>query len=237
MKRILSLADGGEFPPTSEALDDPNGLLAVGGDLSVNRLLAAYSRGIFPWYEQPQPVLWWSPDPRSVLLPEELHISRSLKKTLRKNQLSLSVDTCFADVMAACGELRMDGPGTWIGDDMLRAYCQLHHLGHAHSVEVFTDKGELVGGLYGIAIGRAFFGESMFSTVSDASKVAMVGLVNILKRGNFGLIDCQLESEHLNSLGAKNVSRLDFEHRLDHTVRDKANVGIWTLPTTCGALL
>lgn len=237
MRAICQLHTGDSFPPTSDALDYPNGLLAVGGDLTPARLLDAYSKGIFPWYEEPQPVLWWTPDPRSVLLPDKLHVSRSLRKTLRRNQFRLSVDTCFEQVMRNCAQLRCDGLGTWIGDDMLAAYCDLHHIGHAHSVEVFSAEGELVGGLYGIAIGRAYFGESMFSQVTDASKVALVALFDILKRGDFGLIDCQVESEHLNSLGAENISRLDFELLLAQTTDIDHDPGIWRLPATCGELL
>ena len=226
-----------EFPPSSRALDHPNGLLAYGGELSTERLLAAYRRGIFPWYEEPQPVLWWTPDPRSVLFPEKLHISRSLHKTLRRDRLQLAVDSRFEQVMRHCAQLRGDGLGTWIGDDMLAAYCDLHHIGHAHSVEILDGDGQLVGGLYGIAVGRAFFGESMFSEVQDASKVALVALLNILERGGFKLIDCQVESEHLNSLGAENISRLDFERMLAHTIDIDHDPGIWRLPATCGELL
>ncbi|GHD20740.1 leucyl/phenylalanyl-tRNA--protein transferase [Halioglobus japonicus] len=237
MRAISQLADNEPFPPTGEALDYPNGLLAVGGDLSPRRLLEAYRHGIFPWYEEPQPVLWWTPDPRSVLLPGQLHISRSLRKTLRRNRFRLSVDLHFESVMRHCAQLRGDGLGTWIGDNMLAAYCDLHHIGHAHSVEVYNPAGELVGGLYGIAIGRAYFGESMFSLEADASKVALVGLVNILTRGGFELIDCQVESEHLNSLGAFNMPRLDFEQRLRDTIDVAHDPEIWRLPATCGELL
>ena len=237
MRAIRQLHRDDEFPPTAEALDYPNGLLAVGGDLSPARLIAAYRRGIFPWYEEPQPVLWWTPDPRSVLFPDKLHISRSLRKTLRRNQFRLSVDRRFEQVMRLCAQLRGDGLGTWIGEDMLDAYCDLHHIGSAHSVEVWNDAGELAGGLYGSAMGRVFFGESMFSEETDASKVALVALVDILKRGEFALIDCQVESEHLNSLGAENIPRLDFEQRLDHTIDVEHTPEIWRLPAHCGELL
>ena len=237
MRAIQQLHPGDPFPPTSEALDYPNGLLAVGGDLSPRRLIEAYTQGIFPWYEDPQPVLWWTPDPRSVLFPGELHISRSLRKTLRKNRFRLSVDRHFEKVMRQCAQLRGDGLGTWIGDDMLDAYCDLHHIGHAHSVEVYNEDGQLVGGLYGIALGRAYFGESMFSEETDASKVALVGLVDILTRGGFQVIDCQVESEHLNSLGARNISRLDFEALLAQTIDNAHDQDIWQLPGTCGELL
>lgn len=236
MQRLWSLAHGADFPPSCEALDEPNGLLAVGGDLSVDRLLAAYRRGIFPWYDDPQPVLWWTPDPRLVLFPDELHVSRSLRKTLRADRFHLTVDTAFTEVMMACAQLRGDGLGTWIDDAMIAAYSELHTLGLAHSIEVRTPEGVLVGGLYGVALGRMFFGESMFSRVTDASKTALVGLVDILKRGDFHLIDCQVASDHLLSLGARSISRLDFEKRLAQTVDDDVETSIWHLPATCGAL-
>jgi len=218
-------------------LDYPNGLLAAGGELSVERLLAAYRRGIFPWYEAPQPVLWWTPNPRSVLFPEELHISRSLRKTLKSDAFLLSVDQQFAQVMQECAKPRRDGAGTWIGSDMLTAYVALHDLGFAHSVEVRDRTGKLVGGLYGVAMGRVFFGESMFSRETDASKVALVALIHLLRRANFHLIDCQVENEHLNSLGARNIDRLDFEQRLEHTVGVETDGAIWQLPASCGDLL
>lgn len=237
MQKLYSLHAGGAFPPTSEALDEPNGLLAVGGDLTVERLLDAYRQGIFPWYDEPQPVLWWTPDPRLVLFPQELHISRSLRKCIRADNFRLSVDEHFTPVMRACAELRGDGLGTWIDDAMLAAYAELHALGHAHSIEVLTPQGQLVGGLYGVALGRVFFGESMFSRESNASKTALVGLVDILLRGNFHMIDCQVSSDHLLSLGARSISRLDFEKRLAQTVTSTTDDSIWQLPATCGALL
>ena len=237
MRQIRQLHRADPFPPTGEALDYPNGLLAVGGDLSANRLIDAYRQGIFPWYEEPQPVLWWTPDPRSVLFPEQLHISRSLRKTLRRDRFGLAVDQRFERVMRECAQLRGDGLGTWIGDDMLAAYCDLHHIGYAHSIEVWNDDKALVGGLYGVALGRAFFGESMFSEEDDASKVALVALVDIARRAPFELIDCQVESEHLNSLGACGISRLDFEQRLVQTTHKAHDPGVWQLPATCGDLL
>ena len=224
------------FPPTGDALDYPNGLLAVGGDLSPERLIAAYRRGIFPWYEEPQPVMWWSPDPRSVLFPAELHISRSLRKTLRQDRFAYSVDQHFEAVIEGCAGGRRDGPGTWIGQQMKLAYTALHQQGVAHSVEVLNTDGVVVGGLYGVALGQIFFGESMFSNETNASKVALVGLVDILTRGGFKLIDCQVESEHLNRLGAQNLSRLDFEQWLAHTTPMENDPGIWHLPPQCGAL-
>lgn len=237
MPIIQRLEPGDGFPPSSEALDYPNGLLTVGGDLSPQRLITAYKRGIFPWYEEGQPILWWTPDPRSVLLPAELHISRSLRRTLRKNTLLLGVDSRFDEVMYQCANTRSEGPGTWISPDMMTAYSRLHELGVGHCVEVFNLQGLLVGGLYGLALGRAFFGESMFSLQPDASKIALVALTHILRRGNFQLIDCQVESDHLNSLGAHNVSRLDFETMLAQTVEWKSRDDIWHLPATSGGLL
>lgn len=237
MQRVPFLDRDDDFPPTSEALRYPNGLLAAGGDLCAQRLLAAYRRGIFPWYEAPQPVLWWTPDPRSVLFPSELHISRSLRKTLRANALYLSIDTQFARVMRNCAALRRAGAGTWIDEDMVAAYTDLHGLGLAHSVEISDEAGELVGGLYGVALGRVFFGESMFSRVTDSSKIALVALVDILRRGEFHMIDCQVENDHLNSLGARRINRLDFEQRLEQTVGVATHDDIWQLPASCGDLL
>lgn len=237
MHRLPLLNEGDDFPPTNEAFTEPNGLLAAGGGLSPQRLLAAYRRGIFPWFEEPQPVLWWTPDPRSALFPTELHISRSLTKVLRRDRFGLAVDTCFTRVMQECAKLRDDGLGTWIGNDMITAYTELHQRGFAHSVEVLDADGALVGGLYGIALGRVFFGESMFSATRDASKVASVALVNILLRGGFELIDCQVESAHLNSMGARNISRLDFEAHLAQNTNFTTDPGIWNLPASCGGLL
>lgn len=237
MRQIPQLLADDPFPPSSEALDEPNGLLAVGGGLSAQRLIEAYQRGIFPWFEEPQPVLWWTPDPRSILIPEELHISRSLKKCLRANQFTLSVDQCFERVMRECAQPRDDDAGTWIGASMLAAYCDLHYIGHAHSIEVWASDNQLVGGLYGIALGHAYFGESMFSRRPNASKVAMVGLVDVLKRGDFKIIDCQVQSDHLDSLGACNVDRLDFEQRLAQTVDLPHDPKIWHLPVSCKELL
>ncbi len=236
MRRIPWLGPGEEFPPSSAALEDPNGLLAAGGDLSPGRLLAAYRQGIFPWFEEPQPILWWTPDPRSVLFPDELHVSRSLRRTLRRDALRLEVDSRFTEVMEACAGPRAYGRGTWIGDGMIDAYSRLHAGGRAHSVEVLDGCGNLVGGLYGVALGRVFFGESMFSREPDASKVALVALVDILRRGRFAVIDCQVESPHMNSLGARNIPRLDFEKFLAQT-RVDGDADIWRLPATCGGLL
>jgi len=201
------------FPPLESALsatDGANGLLAAGGDLSPQRLLAAYRRGIFPWYGNEDPLLWWSPDPRMMLLPDRLKVSRSLAKTLRKPDYEVRLDTHFAAVIRACAATPRDGQnGTWIAPEMQGAYIELHRLGHAHSVETWRD-GKLIGGLYGVAIGQVFYGESMFSHATDASKIALAHLCAFLRRENFGIIDCQMETSHLSSLGAQAISRADF---------------------------
>ncbi|MEQ8231818.1 MAG: leucyl/phenylalanyl-tRNA--protein transferase [Gammaproteobacteria bacterium] len=202
-----------DFPPTTQALDDPQGLLAIGGDLGPARLLAAYRRGIFPWYSDGQPILWWSPEPRAVLAPHEVRVSRSLAKRLRNGGFSIDYDTDFAAVIAACAARHDGAEGTWITDDMRSAYLTLHRGGYAHSVECRHD-GELVGGLYGVAIGRVFFGESMFSRRRDASKVAFVHLCRLLEGWGYALIDCQLPTAHLASLGARLVLRGPFEQAL-----------------------
>jgi leucyl/phenylalanyl-tRNA---protein transferase len=203
------------FPPLESALTDPNGLLAAGGDLSPQRLLAAYRRGIFPWYSTGEPILWWSPDPRMVLLPDELKISASLAKTLRNAKYEVRLDSAFDGVVRACaGKPREGQTGTWITDEMQAAYRELHRLGHAHSVETWID-GKLAGGLYGVAIGQAFYGESMFTEVRDASKIALAHLCAHLKRRGFGIIDCQMETRHLASLGARPIPRRAFAARLD----------------------
>jgi leucyl/phenylalanyl-tRNA--protein transferase len=201
----LRTALGGPVKP-----DEPNGLLAAGGDLSPERLLAAYRQGIFPWYSADQPILWWSPDPRLVLVPTELRITRSLAKTLRNSAYEVRLDSAFAAVIHACATTPRDGqPGTWIVPEMQAAYCELHRLGHAHSVETWID-GKLAGGLYGVAIGRMFYGESMFSHQRDASKIALAHLCAYLSARDFGIIDCQMETDHLASLGARPISRDAF---------------------------
>jgi leucyl/phenylalanyl-tRNA--protein transferase len=201
------------FPPLDQVLDEPEGLLAAGGDLSPQRLLAAYRRGIFPWYSAGQPVLWWSPNPREVLVPQEFKCSRSLGKTLRNRGLEVTFDREFAAVVTACAARRPHSPGTWITPEMFAAYCKLHDQGHAHSVEVRRD-GQLVGGLYGVLVGRVFFGESMFSRERDASKVALARLVEKAIVAGVQLIDCQLPTPHLRSLGSKPVSRTEFSTRV-----------------------
>lgn len=197
------------FPPVETALTEPNGLLAVGGDLSPERLQLAYKSGIFPWYEEDQPILWWSPDPRSVLFPDKLKLSRSLRKTLRHNLFSITFDQAFSEVIRLCAQRRSYSSGTWITKEIESAYNQLHQQGIAHSVETWFD-GELVGGLYGLSMGSLFFGESMFSLKADASKIALVYLVGQLGNWGFQLIDCQIQSDHLDSLGAEDISRSQF---------------------------
>lgn len=212
MKTITWLApgDGTEwFPPIERALDDPPGLLAAGGDLSTARLVAAYRRGIFPWYSQGQPVLWWCPAPRAVLLPAEFRRTRSLAQSERNRGFELRFDTAFEATIDACAAPRRTGPGTWITREMRAAYCELHALGRAHSIETWRD-GRLVGGLYGVQLGRVFFGESMFSEERDASKVALSGLVRHALEVGIELIDCQLASRHLGSLGSRSIPRTEF---------------------------
>ena len=213
MKTItwLSPNDAPEwFPPPEQALDDPAGLLAAGGDLSAARLLAAYRRGIFPWYSPGQPVLWWSPNPRTVLFPEEFRISRSFRKSLRNGGFTLAVDREFEAVIDGCAAPRARSLGTWITPEMRTAYLNLHRLGHAHSVEARVG-GELLGGLYGVRLGGVFFGESMFSRARDASKVALAHLVTLCRRNSIAVIDCQLASRHLEGLGARAIPRGQFQ--------------------------
>jgi len=197
------------FPDVELALKEPNGLLAIGGDLSTSRMLYAYGNGIFPWYGPGQPILWWSPDPRLVLLPEALRISRSLWKTLRQHAFTVTLDEAFGAVISHCAGPRDNANGTWITPEMTTAYLELHRQGYAHSVECWREH-RLVGGLYGVSVGRIFFGESMFAHTSDASKVALAYLVRQLKRWDFPLIDCQVHTRHLASLGAAHLPRREF---------------------------
>lgn len=227
-----------DFPSPEQALDEPNGLLAAGGDLSPGRLLAAYRLGIFPWYEEGQPILWWSPHPRTVLLPDEIHISRSLRKTLRRGNYQVTADQCFAQVVEACAGPRAGASGTWITDAMLEAYCELHAMGYAHSIEVW-QQGRLTGGLYGVAMGAAFFGESMFSRASNASKIALVHLAGQLRSWGFGIIDCQVETQHLLSMGARSIPRPEFQDLLTRYTGARYAAshepGIWELDWSYGA--
>ena len=219
---------GESFPDISLAMADPNGLLAAGGDLSPKRLMEAYSRGIFPWFEEGQPVLWWSPDPRMVLFPEDLRVSKSLQKILNKPLYTVTLDEAFAEVITCCAQPRRGSPDTWITDEMQTAYMQLFDEGHAHSVEVWRD-GDLVGGLYGVALGQLFFGESMFSFESNTSKIALVNLVKQLQGWNYKLIDCQISSEHLESLGAIEISREKFRQQLHELLPRPGKAPPWEL--------
>ncbi len=219
-------ADSINFPATHHALQDPNGLLAAGGNLSPRQLLEAYRRGIFPWYEQGQPVLWWTPNPRMVLYPEELHVSKSMEKLLRQKRFTITTNQAFRDVIIACAAPRADEAGTWITNDVINAYEELHTLGYAHSVEVWQDD-VLVGGLYGIALGKVYFGESMFSLATNASKYGFIVLVQKLKQLDFGLIDCQVYSQHLASLGAIEIERREFESQLERYLPTELGPSIW----------
>ena len=203
-----------DFPPVETALPEPDGLLAAGGDLNTRRLLGAYRRGIFPWYNEGTPILWWSPDPRCVLFPDDLRVTRSLRKTIRSGRFTVSLDTEFTGVIDGCAAPRKNTDGTWITSDIRQAYLELHRLGHAHCIECWQD-GALAGGLYGVTIGRVFFGESMFATVRDASKTAFFQLVRTLQQWGYELIDCQVHTPHLESLGAVNIPRSDFIRHLD----------------------
>lgn len=205
------------FPSLDQAMRDPNGLLAAGGELTPERLLHAYQQGIFPWYNPGEPILWWSPDPRMVIYPEHFKVSRSLAKTLRKKSYEVRFDTAFTQVMQACAAPRAGHSGTWISSDMIAAYTHLHKLGFAHSVEVW-DGDTLVGGLYGVALGRMYYGESMFSVVADGSKIALAHLSKQLARWQFGMIDCQMHTTHLASLGAELIPRDKFVSGLKELV-------------------
>jgi len=221
------LARSAPFPPVESALRRPNGLLAAGGDLSPERLLDAYSHGIFPWYSEGEPILWWSPDPRMVLVPADVRLSHSLRKRLKRPDYDVRLDTSFGDVIAACAEQPRRGQdGTWITPEMQRAYARLHRLGHAHSVETYIDGG-LAGGLYGVALGRAFFGESMFSRVTDASKIALAHLARYLEHLEFAVIDCQMATAHLASLGAREIPRGRFVKDLQNWMRSGPAPGRW----------
>jgi len=216
------LTGNAPFPPVERALRSPNGLLAAGGDLSAPRLLEAYRHGIFPWFNPGEPALWWSPDPRMVLIPGEFKISRSLAKVLRNAAYEVRCDTAFEQVMRGCAAPRGEQGGTWINEDMIVAYCALHEMGYAHSVEIWID-GHLAGGLYGVSIGRMFYGESMFSHAANASKIALAHLAGQLERWQAdhptkGMIDCQMNTAHLASLGAREIPRSEFIARLQELI-------------------
>lgn len=213
------------FPDVEESSEE--GIVAVGGDLSVERLILAYSKGIFPWYSDDSPILWWSPDPRFVLFPENLIVSKSMRPYFNQNKFQVTWDQNFEDVIKNCQKIcREDQPGTWITSDMMRAYIKLHKKGYAHSVEVWLGK-ELVGGLYGVSLGKVFFGESMFAKVSNASKFGFISLVKQLIKRDFVLIDCQQETKHLESLGASAIKRKDFIEFLNNNEIEETYLGSW----------
>ena len=222
---VFLLSEKLAFPPPHFAAKE--GLLAVGGDLSRERLLLAYRSGIFPWYTEGEPLLWWSPDPRLVLYPDEVHVSKTLKKVLSKNTFRITMDREFDQIIKACAESRLEtGEGTWLVDDMIEAYCDLHKSGYAHSVEVWEGK-QLAGGLYGVSLGHAFFGESMFTRVSNASNVALVTLAEYLKKLSFNLIDCQVTTAHLKRLGAREIPRATFLRELRRSMEAPTMKGRW----------
>ena len=226
--QLFQLGDELTFPPPDLANEE--GILAFGGDLRPERIMLGYHQGIFPWYSKDTPILWWSPDPRFVLYPNELHVSKSTRQVLRKGIFEVTFDCAFEQVINACQQVpRVDQDGTWITDALKAAYIQIHQLGFAHSVEVWKE-GELVGGLYGVNIGKVYFGESMFSFVSNASKIGFISLVNQLKKEGVSLIDCQVETQYLRSLGGRNVPRHEFLKQLNYTIDDNSlnyNWSIW----------
>ncbi len=215
-----------DFPPLETALEHPDGLLAVGGDLTPSRIMIAYRRGIFPWYNNDQPILWWSPSQRLVLFPEQLKLSQSLRKTIRKQKFTLTMDQHFRQVITQCAAPRRTQKTTWITAEILEAYYQLHQHGFAHSVETWHN-GELVGGLYGIALGKVFFGESMFALMTDASKVAFAHFVSQIQRWDYQLIDCQVQTEHLKTFGAIEIPRPTYRDLLDHLCDTCGHPGPW----------
>ncbi|MBI3248689.1 MAG: leucyl/phenylalanyl-tRNA--protein transferase [Deltaproteobacteria bacterium] len=222
---VYRLIDDPIFPDPQQA--NPDGLLAVGGDLSPERLLLAYRLGIFPWYEEGSPILWWSPPRRCVMDPAQFHVSRSLERLLRQGRFTVTFDRAFLAVMRACAETRiMEGKGTWITEDMIAAYCALHDAGFAHSAEAWSE-GILAGGIYGVSLGAAFFGESMFKRATNASKVAFASLARKLSSWQFTLLDCQIANPHLQSLGSYEISRAEFLSRLAHALTFPSSTGRW----------
>ena len=222
---IFALDDSCNFPDPNQA--DQSGLLAVGGDLSSNRIIKAYEQGIFPWFSEGDPILWWSPDPRMILFPEKLNVSKSLRQSLNNSNFEVTFDKSFVDVVTHCSNIpRKDQDGTWITKEMKQAYLNLHELGYAHSVETWLD-GELVGGLYGISLGHAFFGESMFYTRRDASKIALYHLTEKIINWGFFFIDAQIETDHMQRMGAENISRNDFLKLLNKALKHKTKKGKW----------
>jgi len=229
---VFRLSSNLSFPPPHLAIDE--GLLAVGGDLSIERLVLAYSQGIFPWYAEDDPILWWSPDPRLVLYPQEFHVSRSLRRLVRRKAFSVTLDKAFGQVIRGCaGSRGPDHPGTWIVPEIISAYERLHQAGLAHSIEAWDGK-ELAGGLYGVSLGGSFFGESMFTRITNASKVALVHLVEGLRREGFELIDCQVSTQHLMQFGAREVARSHFLKELQLALKKPTRQGPWCFTTSGG---
>lgn len=227
------------FPPAEMAWDEPNGLLAMGGDLSSERLINAYKSGVFPWFSEEEPIYWWSPDPRAVIYPHKINIRRSLRKNMRNKGYKITFDHCFPDVVRACAAPRSYSDGTWITEEMFNAYIELHKLNIAHSVEVWNDDGKLVGGLYGVDTGKVFSGESMFSTERDTSKMAFVALASMTQQWGYSLIDCQIENPHLFSMGAENISRQHYLKILKSTSLLNANSSLirnWKIEIDCTEL-
>ena len=225
MRNIIQLTEELSFPPVKMSRYD--GLLCFGGDLSFQRLLLAYRNGIFPWYSSGDPILWWSPDPRFVMTPDDLIVSKSMKKVLSKNIFTVKLDTSFREVILNCGNLRAKD-GTWITKEIIDGYCELHNKGYAHSVEVYYED-KLVGGLYGVSIGSVFFGESMFHLMDNASKTGFIILVKLLKENNIHIIDCQIHSKHLESLGAYHISRDNFIEVINKCVNSESHVYNWNI--------
>ena len=226
---VFLLTDKIEFPPPH--LASKEGLLAIGGDLSRERLLLAYRMGIFPWFSDDEPILWWSPDPRLVLYPNEIKISKTLKKIMQKGLFKVTMDSAFVQVINQCAQIRIqNNQGTWILEDIIDAYCKLHESGFAHSVEAWYQ-GELAGGLYGVSLGKCFFGESMFTRISNASNVALVTLVEYLNKLSFDIIDCQLTTEHLLRFGAKEIPRAAFLNQLEESLKASTKKGKWCFET------
>jgi leucyl/phenylalanyl-tRNA--protein transferase len=224
---VYKLPEDLVFP--SPHLASKQGLLAVGGDLSCRRLLLAYTQGIFPWYSEGEPILWWSPDPRLVLYPDEFKVSKSLSKVIKKDTFEVSMDCVFEEVITECAQTRLENQeGTWIVTDMIQAYCRLHEAGFAHSVETWRD-GRLAGGLYGVSLGKCFFGESMFTRITNASKVAFVALVEHIKSLNFAFIDCQIATSHLKRFGAREISRVRYLDELKKALAFPSLQGRWSL--------
>ena len=223
---LTILKKNSPFPPVTQSMDEPNGLLAAGGDLSIERLLLAYSLGIFPWYSEEEPILWWSPVPRTVFLLDQYRPSKSLCRLIRKSNISVTLNHCFESVIDHCAAIRKSQPGTWISKDIRQAYLHLHQAGYAHSIEAW-ENGQLIGGIYGVSIGKMFCGESMFSERPNGSKIALSCLIGYLRQYGFPMIDCQVENPHLMSLGAFNIKRSDYLETLNQVKSQSVEDGFW----------